>query len=133
MMAILELVDKAVMKAAMLNFTKAVELHPRYIDGLESRANAHLLLQEPGKQQTELLKTLDKLGDLDRSKSARIHAQLAQSYIQTEDWAKARRQIVRALTLEPDHPRRIGLSDDMALIEARLKGVKPKKHDHHGH
>jgi tetratricopeptide (TPR) repeat protein len=133
MMAALELVDKAVMNAAMLNFTRGIELHPRYIDGRESRANAHLLLQEPGKQQTGLLKTLDKLGDGDRKRAARIHAGLAQSYIQTEDWARSRKHIERSLSLDPEHPRRTSLSDDLALIEARLTGKKQKESLKHKH
>jgi tetratricopeptide (TPR) repeat protein len=132
MMKLLDLVDKAVLNKAKANFGRAVELHPRYIDAREAEANAFLLTGEPEKQQTALLKTIDRLGDSDPKRTARLHASLAQSYLGAEDWTRARKHIERALTLDPEHPRRKSMAEDLALIHARESGVKPKK-DPHGH
>lgn len=132
MMKALELVDKAVLNKANANFSRAIDLHPRYTAAREARANAFLLVGDPKKQQTELLKAIDQLGDTDRKATARIHAALATSYLTAEDWKKARKHIERALTLDPEHPRRNSLGEDLSLIRAREAGIKPKK-DAHGH
>ena len=132
MLQMLELVDKAVLNKAKANFGRAVELHPRYVDARESEANAFLLTGEPAKHQTALLKTIDMMGDVDAKRTARIHASLAQSYVGAEDWPRARKHIERALTLDPEHPRRKSLSEDLAMIHAHETGIKPKK-DPHGH
>lgn len=135
MLQALDIVDRTVLAKAQANFTRATELHPRYIDARESFAHAFLLTGESAKQQTELLKLIDTIGDTDRKRTARVHASLAQSYLGAEDWARARKHIERALALDPEHPRRKSMAEDLALIQAREKGIQPKKgpDDGHGH
>ncbi len=130
---LLQLVDREVMKQAMINLNAAKELHPRYIVVYDYIHNAYMLDKDTGKAQAELLRALEQVSEEEFVVAAKLHNSLANAYLADQSFLKAKKHFEKVLELQPSHPQMRSISQKLVELDMRIKGIKPPNKHNHAH